>query len=84
MNGYAAYVVQKYMMQVGWMCASEKAVAYLMDSRNYLSEKYIFQFEELSYSPGTYTLEGIEKVLNETFMYQKALENIIIIQNLKI
>ena len=33
----------------GWMCASEKAVAYLMDTRNYLTENYIFQFEELSY-----------------------------------
>ena len=54
----------------GWMCASEKAVAYLMDSRNYLNEKYIFQFEELSYNPETYTIEGIEKVLNGTFMYQ--------------
>ena len=61
------------MMQVGWMCASEKAVAYLMDSRNYLLEKYIFQFEELSYSPDTYTIEGIEKVLNETFMHQKSI-----------
>ena len=45
----------------GWMCASEEAVAYLMDVRNYLSEKYIFQFEELSYNPDTYTLSGIEK-----------------------
>ena len=66
-------VVQKYMMQVGWMCASEKAVAYLMDSRNYLLEKYIFQFEELSYSPDAYTIEGIEKVLNGTFMYKKSI-----------
>lgn len=55
----------------GWMCASEKAVAYLMDTRNYLTEKYIFQFEELSFNPSTYTIEGIEKVLNGTFMYQR-------------
>ena len=55
----------------GWMCASEKAVAYLMDTRNYLTENYIFQFEELSYDPDTYTIAGIEKVLNGTFMYQK-------------
>lgn len=58
----------------GWMCASEKAVAYLMDVRNYLSEQYIFQFEELSYSPDTYTIEGIEKVLNGTFMHQKSIK----------
>ena len=57
----------------GWMCASEKAVAHLMDVRNYLTEKYIFQFEELSYNPETYTIDGIEKVLNGTFMYQKSI-----------
>ena len=58
----------------GWMCASEKAVAYLMDTRNYLSENYIFQFEELSYDPDTYTIAGIEKVLNGTFMYQQSIQ----------
>jgi len=57
----------------GWMCASEKAVSYLMDVRNYLNESYIFQFEELSYNPDTYTIAGIEKVLNGTFMYQKSI-----------
>ena len=57
----------------GWMCASQKAVEYLMDARNYLTEKYIFQFEELSYNPDTYTIDGIEKVLNGTFMYQKSI-----------
>ena len=57
----------------GWMCASEKAVAHLMDSRNYLNESYIFQFEELSYNPDTYTIQGIEKVLSGTFMYQKSI-----------
>ena len=57
----------------GWMCASEKAVAYLMDVRNYLNESYIFQFEELSYNPDTYTIQSIEKVLSGTFMYQKSI-----------
>ena len=59
----------------GWLCASEKAVAYLMDARNYLSEQYIFQFEELSYNPEIYTIEGIEKVLNGTFMYRKSIQD---------
>ena len=57
----------------GWMCASEGAVAYLMDVRNYLTEEYIFQFEELSYSSENYTIQGIEKVLNGTFMYNKSI-----------
>ena len=68
-------VEQKHMMLVGWMCASEKAVAYLMDVRNYLNKEYIFQFEELSYNPDTYTIDGIEKVLNGTFMYKKSIKD---------
>lgn len=58
----------------GWMCASPKAVAYLMDTRNYLNESNLFQFEELSYNPDSYTIEGIEKVLKGTFMYQKSVK----------
>ena len=57
----------------GWMCASEKAVAHLMDARNYLTPSYIFQFEELSYNPDSYTIDGIEKVLSGTFMYNKSI-----------
>lgn len=57
----------------GWMCASKKAVAHLMDPRNYLSDNYIFQFERLSYDASTYTIEGIEKILNGTFMAQKTI-----------
>ena len=55
----------------GWMCASKEAVSYFMDIRNYLTENYIFQFEELSYNEEVYTIDGIEKVLNGTFMYNK-------------
>lgn len=33
-----------------WKNASQKAVAYYMDPRNFLSERYIFQFEYLKYS----------------------------------
>lgn len=55
----------------GWMCASKEAVAHLMDVRNYLNESYLFQFEKLSYAPDTYTIDGINKVLKGTFMYQK-------------
>ncbi len=54
----------------GWMCASSQAVAHLMDVRNYLTNSYIFQFEKLSYDPDTYTIDGINKVLNKTFMYE--------------
>lgn len=55
----------------GWMCASKKAVAHLMDVRNYLTPSYVFQFEKLSYAPELYSVSGIEKILSSTFMYQK-------------
>ena len=54
-----------------WLCASETAVAHLMDPRNYLTESHLFQFEKLSYDKNAYTIAGINKVLNGTFMYQK-------------
>lgn len=46
-----------------WRCASETAVSYYMDPRNWINEDYIFQFEELSYDSDTQTLAGVEKIL---------------------
>lgn len=43
--------------------ASDKAISYYMDPRNWLIEKYIFQFEDLSYHTSYQTLE----VVKETF-----------------
>ncbi len=51
-----------------WYCASYKSVAYYMDTRNFLSADELFQFEQLSYSEGLYTLNGVEKILAGTFM----------------
>lgn len=47
-----------------WRCASETAVSYYMDPRNWINEDYIFQFEELSYDSSTQTLTGVEKILS--------------------
>ena len=51
-----------------WFCASPKAVSYYLDPRNYINERDIFQFETLSYVEGICTEEGVEKILNSTFM----------------
>lgn len=51
-----------------WFGASQTAVAYYMDPRNFLTEDRIFQFETLSYVPSIHTLDGVEAVLRETFM----------------
>lgn len=60
-----------YVIQEGssWVSASEKAVKYYMDPRNWLSEKYIFQFESTSYD-STQTQEGIESILASTWMHK--------------
>ena len=47
-----------------WRCASEVAVSYYMDPRNWLNEDYIFQFENLKYDSSTQTIEGVNKIIN--------------------
>ena len=53
----------------GWYCASEKAVAYYMDPRNFLDETNVFQFQDLnSYMDGVCTLQGLQSKVNGTFL----------------
>ena len=53
----------------GWYCASDKAIAYYMDPRNFLDEINIFQFQDLNeYINGVCTLEGIKKQINGTYL----------------
>lgn len=54
-----------------WYGASQTAVAYYMDPRNFLTESKIFQFEALSYIPSIHTESGVEAVLKGTFMSNK-------------
>ena len=60
----------KYVIQEAsnWVSASEKAVKYYMDPRNFLNEKGIFQFESTEYD-GTQTKAGVESILKGTWMY---------------
>ena len=46
-----------------WVTASNKAVRYYMDPRNFLNEDYIYQFELLTYKPEHHTEEGISAIL---------------------
>lgn len=50
-----------------WVSASESAVAYYMDPRNWLTEKYIFQFESTAYD-SSQTQAGIESIISNTWM----------------
>lgn len=54
-----------------WVTASEKAIRYYMDPRNFLTDTKIFQFELLKYSSGDQTQSGVENLLKNTPMYKK-------------
>lgn len=58
-NGYAS--------EPGYYNASKEAIAYYMDPRNYLNEKYIFSFETLGYSTNQNTNIVSSIVSNQSF-----------------
>ncbi len=50
----------------GWVTAAPAVVAYYMDPRNFLDSTYLFQFEDLQYSPDQ-TVEGVKAILPSKF-----------------
>ncbi len=58
----------------GWYQASTEAVEYMMDPRNFLNEKDIFQFEELGFKDSV-SVAQVEAALTGTFMAGAYLEN---------
>ena len=55
-------------IEPGWVRASQPAVRFYMDPRNWLDERNIFQFELLSYNSATHKRSGVEAILANTFM----------------
>ena len=47
-----------------WYSASSEVVAYYMDPRNFLDEKYVFMFEKLSFDESYQTIDAVRSVLN--------------------
>ncbi|MCH5190365.1 MAG: SH3 domain-containing protein, partial [Oscillospiraceae bacterium] len=52
----------------GWYQANTQTIAYYMDPRNFLNINDVFMFESLSYDKTTQTLDGVEKILENSFM----------------
>ena len=52
----------------GWYYATRDAVAYYIDPLNFLTENYIFQFEQLTFNDSYHTAAAIQNFLNGTFM----------------
>lgn len=59
------YLTDKFVVKEGtnWYSASEAVVAYYMDPRNFLDERYIFMFEKLSFDQKYQTVAAVEAVL---------------------
>lgn len=53
-----------------WVTASEAAVRYYMDPRNFLDARGVFQFESLQYQSDYQTKDGVEQILYNTPMYK--------------
>ena len=51
----------------GWCIANDDATKFFLDPRNFLTEKYVFMFENLGYSD-IFTEDTIKSVLKDTFM----------------
>ncbi|MBD5452216.1 MAG: hypothetical protein HDR25_06205, partial [Lachnospiraceae bacterium] len=51
-----------------WYYATKDAVSYYLDPLNFLTEGYIFQFEQLTFNGSYHTVSAIQSFLNGTFM----------------
>lgn len=54
-----------------WFAASDELVTYYLDPRTYLDKVFIFTFESLSYYEDSHNAEGVEAILDGTFMHKK-------------
>jgi len=57
-----------------WYAASDEVIAYYLDPRNFLNERRIFMFEQLTFEPNFHHVEAVQLMLNNTFMSGKATE----------
>lgn len=57
-----------YGLDGAWVQASDAVIKHYLDPRNFLDDTSVFMFENLSYHPGIHTREGVEAILNGTFM----------------
>ena len=57
----------------GWYGASEKAIAYYMDPRNFLNDTDVFQFQDVNeYLEGACTLDGLKSKVANSFLVDYA------------
>lgn len=54
-----------------WVAASQAAVAYYMDPRNFINDRCIYMFELLEYQSQYQTKDGVNTILKNTPFYNK-------------
>lgn len=55
-----------------WRCASEQAVSYYMDPRNFLNDSEIFQFEQSIFNSSIHSSDGVMNMTAGSFMEGRA------------
>ncbi len=65
---YATDEYYRHPTETNWWYASDEAIEYYMDPRNYLNSKNIFMFESLSYESAFQTANVVDKILGSSFM----------------
>lgn len=55
-------------IEPGWYVASRETVSYYLDPRNFLSEEYIFMFEDVKYNSSIHTEKAVRGVSRGTFL----------------
>lgn len=51
-----------------WVQASSDIIAYYMDPRNFLNDKYVYQFMKQSYDSSLHTKTGLQNMVSGTFL----------------
>ena len=55
-----------------YVAASEEIIRYYMDPRNFLDDKYVFQFLVHTYDSASQTADGLRDMVKDTFLAQEA------------
>lgn len=58
-----------------WLRASQEAVDFCMNPLNYLDETHIFAFEQLTYDANVHNASGVNAIIRNSWMYNRALED---------
>ena len=58
-----------------WVKASKEAVEYNLNPINYFDEYHIFAFEQLSFNSSIHSIDGVEKIIANSWMADNCLED---------